>query len=88
VRIYIVRRDCKIPSRSFQESFAPIPTCYSSNLKNLVNDLLQKDPFRRPSANDLVEIVPNFIEFITDSDVVEDDDGEFERNSNDDLLNR
>jgi len=75
------------PSRSLQESFAPIPTCYSSNLKNLVKDLLQKDPLRRPSANDLVEIVPDFIEFVTDSDVVENDD-EFETNSDDDLLNR
>lgn len=71
----------------FQERFAPIPTCYSSNLKKLVDDLLQKDPLRRPSANDLVEIVPDFIEFITNSDLV-DGNGEFESSCDDDLLNR
>lgn len=71
----------------FQENFAPIPSCYSSNLKKLVNDLLQKDPLRRPDANDLVEIVPDFIEFITDSNSVENG-SEFESSSNDDLLNR
>jgi len=51
-----------------------------------VNDLLQKDPLRRPDANYLVETVPDFIDFITDSNWVQES-GELE-SSNDDLLNR
>lgn len=51
-----------------------------------MNDLLQKDPFRRPDANYLVESVPDFIDFITDSNWVQES-SELEL-SNDDLLNR
>ncbi|XP_001946936.3 serine/threonine-protein kinase Nek8 [Acyrthosiphon pisum] len=69
-----------------KEHFAPIPLCYSLNLKKLVNDLLQKDPLRRPDANYLVETVPDFIDFITDSNWVQES-SELE-SSNDDLLNR
>jgi hypothetical protein len=50
----------------------------------LVNDLLQKNPLRRPDADYLVEVVPDFIEFIADSDLIED---AFEPNSTD-LQNR
>ncbi|XP_025423778.1 serine/threonine-protein kinase Nek8 isoform X2 [Sipha flava] len=67
-----------------KENFAPIPLSYSSNLKRLVNDLLQKNPLRRPDADYLVEVVPDFIEFIADSDLIED---AFEPNSTD-LQNR
>jgi len=56
------------------------------NLKKLVNGLLQKDPLRRPDANYLVETVPDFIDFITDSNWVQES-SEIET-SNDDLLNR
>lgn len=47
---------------------------------------MQKDPFRRPDADDLLEIVPDFIEFITESNWIEDSN-EFESN-NTNLLNR
>lgn len=55
-------------------------------MKKLVNNLLQKDPLRRPEANYLVEIVPDFIEFIADSSCVEDNN-EFVSSSSD-FLNR
>lgn len=71
--------------RLLQESFAPIPSCYSTNLRKIVNDLLQKDPIRRPDANDLVKIVPDLIDIITDSNWVEDSSELF---GNDDSLNR
>lgn len=51
-----------------------------------MNDLLQKDPLRRPDANYLVETVPDFIDFITDSNWIQES-SELEL-SNDDLLNR
>lgn len=51
-----------------------------------MNDLLQKDPLRRPDANYLVEIVPDFIDFITDSNWIQES-SEVEL-SNEDLLNR
>lgn len=53
----------------------------------MVNDLLQKDPLRRPDASDLVRIVPDFIEIITDSNWVEDNSELIESN-NDDFSNR
>lgn len=51
-----------------------------------MNDLLQKDPLLRPNANYLVETVPDFIDFITDSNWVQES-SELDSN-NDDLLNR
>ncbi|XP_050548288.1 uncharacterized protein LOC126909925, partial [Daktulosphaira vitifoliae] len=45
-----------------KEDFTPIPPCYSSNLRKLISDLLQKDPLRRPDANNLVTIVPIFLQ--------------------------
>lgn len=33
--------------------------------------MLQKDPLRRPAANDLLEIVPDIIEFLTESNLIE-----------------
>ncbi|XP_050432011.1 serine/threonine-protein kinase Nek8 isoform X2 [Adelges cooleyi] len=60
-----------------KEDFTPIPACYSSNLRKLINDLLQKDPCRRPSANDLVNIVPVYMESDIDSNwAVNDNDNE------------
>lgn len=37
-------------------SFTPIPNHYSREMKNLVSLLLQVDPIRRPSLNDIVKI--------------------------------
>lgn len=55
-------------------------------MKKLVKDLLQKDPLRRPDANYLVETVPDFVDFITDTNWIEESN-ELE-SSNEDLLNR
>lgn len=90
-QVSIIRYYSYYRARVLQESFAPIPLCYSSNLKKLVNDLLQKDPLRRPDANELVEIVPDFVAFITESGCVEDgggDAGDDYGSSADDSLNR
>lgn len=37
-------------------SFTPIPNHYSREMKNLVSLLLQVDPIRRPSLNDIVKL--------------------------------
>ena len=48
----------------------PIPYYYSSNLRNLVDKLLQKSPAKRPSVNQILELdfircrVPNFLSHV------------------------
>jgi NIMA (never in mitosis gene a)-related kinase len=36
-------------------NYPPIPNCYSNELKALLDDMLQKDPHRRPSIKKLIE---------------------------------
>ena len=38
----------------FQGQFAPIKGNYSTEFRNLVSDMLQRDPDLRPSANDIM----------------------------------
>ena len=36
-------------------NYPPIPNCYSNELKGLIDELLQKDPHRRPSIKRFLE---------------------------------
>ena len=38
----------------FQGQFAPVKGNYSSEFKNLIRDMLQREPEYRPSANELM----------------------------------
>jgi NIMA (never in mitosis gene a)-related kinase len=36
-------------------NYPPIPSCYSADLRGLLEDILQKDPARRPSIKKILE---------------------------------
>ena len=36
-------------------NYPPIPSCYSQNLRDLIDEMLQKDPHRRPSVKKILE---------------------------------
>ena len=44
-------------ARILKGNYPPIPKVYSQELSNLIGELLQKDPAKRPTANKILEKV-------------------------------
>lgn len=65
------------PPLSFQGTFAPIRGGYSDGFRQLVMDMLQKEPEARPSANDLYTLhVPELVQHESGEDEEESESDE------------